>query len=160
MRIILPNYWIFKVKDDSDGKHSRTGIEIYKHRMHESVWGIREHTENGKKTANVDNLRKGDRVLFYLCGAEGHCFPGTGVLESGFRNLIEIIVHEEYLDWKEGVSLKNANVWVEPLQIERLRGKVHFVPVGENYGSYIQGSITRVSEKDYNTVLHEHLIQK
>jgi hypothetical protein len=155
----MANYWIFKVKDDTNGKYTRTGLEIYKHRMREKVWGIREHTESGKKTANVVHLEKGDKVLFYLCGRDGHCFLGTGVLETGFRPLIEIVIHEEYLDWKQGVSLKSVNPWDNSLPIESLRGKVHFVPEGENYGSYIQGSITRISEKDYNTVISEHTRQ-
>ena len=58
------------------------------------------------------------------------------------------------------VSLKTVDPWVTRLPIENLRGKVHFVPKGENYGSFIQGSITRITEKDYNNVIHEHELQR
>ncbi len=155
----MNNNWIFKVKDDSNGKYTRTGLEIFKHRMNEKVWGIREYTESGKKTANVAHLEKGDQVLFYLCGKDGYCFLGTGVLETGFRKLIEAVFHEKYLDWKEGVSFKTVDPWATWLPIETLRGKVHFVPDSENFGSYIQGSITRISKKDYETTIHEHSIR-
>ena len=113
-----------------------------------------------KKTANIAYLKKDDRVLFYLCGKEGYCFLGTGVLETGFGKLMESVFHEEKLDWAIGVSFKTVDPWVTGLPIENLRGKVHFVPKGENYGSFIQGSITRITEKDYNTVIHEHTLQR
>jgi len=147
------------VKDDSNGKFSRKGIEIYRHRMRDKAWGIRECSENGKRTANIDKLTRGDEVLFYLGGNDGHCFVGTCVLDSGFQNAIEIAVHAEYLDWNHGVLLKDISQWTRSLQIESLRGKVHFVPVGENFGSYLQGSVTRISERDYNTVINEHTRQ-
>ena len=155
----MSNYWILKVKDDSNKKFTRTGLEIFKHRMNEKVWGIRERTKNGRKTANISHLEKGDKVLFYYCGNGGYSFLGTGVLEAGFSKLIELVFHEEYLDWKEGVSLKTVDPWATRLPIETLRGKVHFVPTGENFGSYIQGSITRITKEDYETVIHEHTIR-
>jgi hypothetical protein len=80
-------------------------------------------------------------------------------LETGFGKLSESVFHEEYLDFKIGVGLKTVDPWTSSLPIETLRGKVHFVPAGENYGSFIQGSITRISEKDYDTVIREHTSQ-
>ncbi len=148
----MTNCWIFKVKDDTDGKYTRKGFDIYKHRMRDSAWGLRKYDKNGRRMPNIDKLKRGDKVLFYLGGKDGHCFLGTCSLDSAFQNLMEIAVHEEYLDWKQGVILSNIRQWTAFLPIERLRGKVRFVPVGENYGSYIQGSITRISPEDYDTV--------
>jgi hypothetical protein len=55
----------------------------------------------------------------------------------------------------KGVLFKKIEAWKD-LPIEILRGKVRFVPKGKNYGSYIQGSITRLSEKDYRIITQEH----
>jgi len=38
----LTNYWIFKVKDDSNEKYALDGIVIYRHRMEDKAWGIKE----------------------------------------------------------------------------------------------------------------------
>lgn len=151
----MTNCWLFKVKDDSDGKITRKGIEIYNHRMQDRAWGLKTHSDSGRRTANIDKLRRGDKVLFYLGGKDGHCFLGTCTLNSSFQNLIEVAVHEDYLDWKQGVLIKDIEKW-NPLPIERLRGKVRFVPIKGNYGSYIQGSITGISAEDYKTVVYEN----
>jgi hypothetical protein len=142
------------VNDDSNEKYALEGIDIYRHRMQDEAWGIKEYTKNGGKAANVVHLESGDNVVFYLCGQDGHCFLGTAKLKTGFP-LVEIVVHEEYLDWKQGVQLTDIKQWNQPIHIERLRGRVHFVPKGENYGSYIQGAITRISDKDYNIISEE-----
>jgi hypothetical protein len=155
----LANYWIFKVKDDSNGRYTLTGFQIFNQRMEDKAWGIKEFTENGRKTANIAYLREDDKVLFYLCGKDGYCFIGAGVLETGFGKSLKSVFHEEYLDWKIGVLLKKVDPWATWLPIEKLRGKVHFVPEGKNYGSYMQGSITRITEKDYNTIIKEHKLQ-
>jgi hypothetical protein len=147
----LSNHWIFKVNDDSEGKISLEGIKIYNHRMSDRAWGIKEYTKAGRKAANVSHLKTGDRVIFYLCGNDGHCFLGTAILKTGFP-LVELVVHKEFLDWKWGVELTDFTPLARQVKIEELRGKVHFVPEGENYGSYIQGAITRIAEEDYNLI--------
>jgi len=159
----MVNYWIFKVASDENEKYSRKGIEIYKHRMPECFWGLKKLTKTERKTPNVARLKARDFVLFYLVGKEGHCFLGTCVLNSGFRPLTpkesKNITHPEYLDWEQGAFLKKdtVDIWAKPLPIERLRGKVHFVPNDKNYGSYLQGSVTKIHDKrDYNTVVREH----
>ncbi len=152
----MSNYWIFKVKADSDGEYSLTGLQIFEHRMQDKAWGIREQTENGRKTPNTALLAENDKVLFYLCGEEGYCFLGTGILKTGFGAKLESVFHKEHLDLITGAFLSKVEPWAIRLPLETLRGKVHFVPVSENYGCYIQGSITRISEKDYKTVIQEH----
>lgn len=148
----LTNHWIFKVNDDSNEKYALNGIDIYNHRMKDEAWGIKQYIKNGRKAANVAHLRVGDRVVFYLCGNEGHCFLGTAKLKTGYP-LVELMVHEEHLDWKQGVKLTDIRKWNRRVPIESLREKVRFVPEGKNYGSYIQGAVTRISDSDYNTII-------
>ncbi|MGA3191893.1 MAG: hypothetical protein ABSD73_05190 [Candidatus Bathyarchaeia archaeon] len=124
-------------------------------------WGLKEFTEEGKKARNVAHLGAGDFVLYYLVGE--YCFLGECILSSGFRSLTpeesKKITHPEFLDWEQGVFLnkKSIDVWNKALPMKSLVGKVHFVPIGKNFGSYIQGSITRIKHKqDFDTVVHEH----
>lgn len=158
----MPQYWIFNVKDDENGEYSRTGTEIYSHRMQDCFWGLREFTESRRRTANVAALNEGDVVLFYLVGKDGHCFLGTCILASGFtklrRELIDSLTHKKFLDLDEGVHLKKESIekWTNPLSIERLRGKVSFLPIGENYGSYLQGSVKSMRKQDFGTIMCEH----
>lgn len=154
------NYWIFNVKDAKNDKYTKTGLQIYDHRMPENFWGIRECTADGKITGNITYLKEGDIVVFYLVGMNGHCFLGTCVLASGFRRLgreeAKKIIHEEYLDWEQGVSLKRVDKWDKPLPIKCLRGKVSFVPIDGKYGLYLQGSVKKISKPDYDTIVREH----
>jgi len=66
------------------------------------------------------------------------------------------VVHEKYLDWDQGVYLTNIEQWEAPVSAALLRGKVSFIPEGKNYWAYMQGSITRLSRKDYETIMSEH----
>lgn len=158
----MVNCWIFNVKDDKSDKYSRKGIEIYNHRMaKDKFWGLQERTASGRRTVNIAYLKKGDMVLFYLVG--GHSFLGTCVLASSFRKLekeeAKRLTHEGYLDWNQGVFLKRVDKWDEHLPIECLRGKVSFVPCDGNYGKYLQGSVKKITELDYSTVVCEHNIK-
>ena len=158
----MNNCWIFKVKNDSNEKYSRTGLEIFQHRMPENFWGLKEHTETGRKTPNVADLKKWDCVLFYLVGK--YCFLGTRVLESSFRsNLtpeeLKPITHPEYLDWETGVFLDESSFddWSsKSLPIERIKGKVDFAPRTKNWGQHLRGSVTRITEKDFQIVIREY----
>jgi hypothetical protein len=156
----LISYWIFNVKDDENKKFSRKGIEIYEHKMQDMFWGLKGSAKGGKRVANISKLKRGDEVVFYLAGNGGQCFLGTCVLDSSFRelNLDEIrqLVHEEYLDWRQGVFITDIDRWTNPLSVERLRGKVSIVPRHENYGSFFQGSVKRVGKEDYEAIMREH----
>jgi len=58
--------------------------------------------------------------------------------------------------WNHGVDLKNIAIWNTTLPIDRLRGKVSFVPDDQNYGSFLQGSVKRISRSNYQTIIVEH----
>ena len=142
------------MNDDSNEKYALEGIDIYRHRMkpQDEAWGIKENTKNGRKRANVVHLKSGDKVVFYLCGQDGHIFLGTAKLKTGFP-LVEIAVHEEYLDWSQGVKLTDIDPWANPVQIKSLEGRLSFFAKGEqNWGSHLQGAITKISESDYRTI--------
>ncbi len=140
----LVDFLIFNVKDDQNKKYHRKGIEIYNHRILEGFWGLREYTSDGRKVANISSLKENDGIVFYLIGEFGKRFLGTAALASVFVTLckdeIDRLSHEQYIDLNHGVYLKNITRMNKTLPIERLRGKVSFVPVDENYGHYFKGA--------------------
>lgn len=159
---MVTDYWIFKVQTEEGGLYRRRGFDLFMHRAKEDgFWGIPEYTENGRPTANIGDLKKGDHVLFYLVGTGGSRFIGTCVLDSGFERLdpesAKKIVHREYLDCETGVFLKAVDRWAKPLPIENLRGKDSFVAGGGKFGSHFQGRIKKIKHKEeYNIILREH----
>jgi hypothetical protein len=155
------NYWVFKVKDEVGGIYGRRGFAIFDHRSSEGFWALKTQDEKGRLDPNVGLLKKGDSVIFYLVGQGGSRFVGTCVLDSGFVKLdaekAEQIVHREYLDWDEGVYIKEVKKWARPLPIESLRGKDSFVSVGGKFGAYFKGSIRKIKNKqEYETIIREH----
>jgi hypothetical protein len=146
------------VNDDSDGKISLEGIDIYRHRMKEDkAWGIKEHTKIGRKAPNVVRLRSDDKVVFYLCGQKGHRFLGTAKLESGFP-LNDLLVHKDFLDWPRGVKLTEIKMWNQTVPIKQLAGELSFFAKGEkNWGSHLQGAITGIPKEDYDKIKDEAL---
>ena len=45
----MSDCWIFKVKEETDGKRVLTGRQIFEHRKGDKAWGVEEFQENGKK---------------------------------------------------------------------------------------------------------------
>ena len=76
----MVNYWIFKVRDDSNGNETLTGVKIFNHRMLDKAWGIKEFTEKGRKTPNSGKLEKKRQGAFSICAGK----KDTAFLETLF----------------------------------------------------------------------------
>jgi predicted RNA-binding protein with PUA-like domain len=157
---MVANYWIFKVEDEVGGLFGRRGYVIFDHRTSEGFWAIREHAANGKLEAKASQLQKGDYALFFLVDKDGSQFVGTCMLDSGFMQLSEEqaknLVHREFIDWNQGVFIKDVDKWAEPLPIKYLREKESFRQSGVKVGTHFQGRIKKIEQKDYVVILHEH----
>jgi len=149
--IAMINYWIFTVKNDKIGTMKKKGIEIYRQRMHDSFWGL------GEKTANRIYLEPGDKVVFYLAGTDGHKFLGTCILDSEYYELSEEekrkLWHGPFFRSAHGVRLKGVRIWESPKPIGPLIGKLRFIENPGVWGTYLQGSIRRIPEDDYSSIV-------
>jgi hypothetical protein len=158
---ILANYWIFKVKEETGGIYRIPGIDLYRHRMQDGFWGIREHTPDGRQEAHLEELKKDDCVLFYLVGAKGNSFLGTATLDSDYTKLddeaAKEIFHSDFLDNYQGVFLRDIDKWGKPLPMEAFRGKDSFVPGGGKVGAFFKGYIKKIKHKEeFDMVIREH----
>jgi hypothetical protein len=160
---MVANYWIFKVKDEVGGLFGRRGYVIFNHRTNEGFWAIRERTANGKLEARAFQLRKGDYALFYLVDKDSNRFVGTCILDSGFMELSEEqaknLVHREFIDWNQGVFIKDVDTWAKSLPIKYLREKEASGQRAAKVGTHFQGSIKKINRQDYAAILHEHELE-
>jgi len=146
------NYWIFTVKDARIGTEKKQkGIEIYTQRMSDAFWGLRE------KISNRDYIEKGDFVVFYLAGGQGHKFLGTCTLASNYYELgreeKKMLCHAPFFQSDHGVKLAEIEVWDEPVSIFPLIKSLSFIEDPKVWGTYLQGSIHRISESDYSVIV-------
>lgn len=150
----MTNYWIFVVQDTKIGTKEMKGIEIYEQRMSDAFWGI------GERTANRTKLERGDKVVFYLGGREGHTFLGTCTLHSKSYKLKEEerekLSHDSpFFRPNYGAKLKDIEKWDKPKPIQPLVEDLGFITKPEFWGTYLQGGIRAISENDYNTITSE-----
>jgi hypothetical protein len=157
----LVNYWIFKVKDEVGGLYGRRGWIIFEHRVTERFWSFKEHNEKGKMEVNLNLISPGDCALFYSVSKEGgNRFLGSCILESAYVQLDEEqerqLVHKEFIDYNQGVFLKEVDKWKHPLPLENLQGKVSFMRSERKAGLFFQGSIKQIENQDYRLIIREH----
>jgi hypothetical protein len=119
-----------------------------------------EYAANGKLEAKASQLQKGDYALFYLVDKDSGRFVGNCVLDSGFVQLSEeqakSLVHREFIDWNQGVFIKNVDKWTVPLPIKYFREKESLGQKTVKVGTHFQGSIKKIDRKDYVAILREH----
>jgi len=147
------NYWIFTVTShDSDGRVF-SGEEVFQQRMADKFWGL------GEKTPNRKSLQKGDQVVFYV-GNPIKSFAGSASLSGPAFELSleeqEKLSHgTRYYRAVYGVYLESGAVWNEGDRrpVEALLPALDFIENKESWGSYFQGGIRWISEKDYRTIL-------
>ena len=145
------NYWIFVVKDNKKGTEKKEGIEIYRQRMTDAFWGI------GEKSSNRDYLEPGGLVVFYLAGRKGHAFIGTCTLASSYYELgkeeRKRLLHGPFFQSDHGVRLAEIDVWKTPVSIHPLIKRLPLIKDPKIWGTYLQGSIRRISETDFNIIV-------
>lgn len=146
------NYWVFIATSQRADGRSFTPDEVLQQRMKDKFWGL------GERTPNRKNLQKGDEVVFYL-GTPLKCFAATATLASAAFALSEgeqdQIAHGTQLYRSPfGVRLEQTNVWEKMRPAEELRDNLDFIENKEFWGTYFQGGVRQIAERDYRTILH------
>ena len=145
------NFWIFT----ANNAHC-TAKEAYQLRMTHRLWGI------GSKTPNQRNLVTGDKVVFYLTNP-AMAFAGTATISSTVLNEEEqdMLSRESvFLNADGGVRLADIDEWEEYRPIKALLSDLKFIKNKENWGSHLQGGVTRISEEDYELITRKEMTLK
>jgi hypothetical protein len=98
-----------------------------------------------QRTGNKSNLKKNDKVIFYLGGQRNMKFMGAAKLSSGIK--------PEGDDFTVGLS--DIDVWKKPVKVQEILDSLAFVGNKKNWGAYFQGGAVWITEKDYNTILEK-----
>ena len=144
------NYWIFVAKKrKNDDMSAEEKIAL---RSKYNYWGFPPRTSNSKA------LKKGDKVVFYLCSPV-MAFAADAELKSDLRHLSESEKQKlEYpyfsnSDAKWGVDLASFNRWEAYKNIKQLKEKLEFIKNKEKWGQYIRRSIRSIEKEDYKTIM-------
>jgi len=150
------NHWIFTVTSKKINNKTFTAEEIFEQRMMDTFWGI------GEKTPNRNNLRKGDKVIYYL-GLPLKEFGGEATLESDLFELddqqkFEFKHGSEIYQTDYGVHLKDISIWKIRKPVEDLVPKLGFIENKEYWFSYFQGGVRQISVEDYQIITGQRVI--
>ena len=134
------NYYIFQVSDQSKYGKQRTAQEVFSFLVKgRSAWGFGYHTANRKA------IQPGDKVLFYLTGADNQVFVGAATLKSGAYEDKGGESKDWYLDPETlRIDLENVIVFPEPKQRKDFKS-LEWRPA--------QGGSSKISERDYMVVI-------
>ena len=153
------DYYIFVIKDQKLNEEWWTADKVFKKIMKDEFWGLAE------KTPNRNNLKKGDKVVFYM-GSPQMVFVGTAVLASKSFALDED-QKEKYSHKKTffspdyGVLLENIDIWKKRQSAKELAPQLQFIENKVNWGAYFQGGVRQIPESDFKTIIGEKsLIEK
>jgi hypothetical protein len=144
------NYWMFSVTS-----HKEAGIsnpeEILKQRFTDSFWGL------GAKTPNRRALQHGDNVVFYL-GNPHKAFAASAVLATDSFTLSpaeqeELSHGNAFYRAPFGVRLEQQIIWEQVRRVDDLLPSLHFIENKEFWGSYFQGGVRQLDEKDFQTIV-------
>jgi len=134
------NYYVFQISDQSKYGKKRTAQEVFSFLVKgRSAWGF------GYYTANRKAIQPGDKVLFYLTGADNQVFVGAATLKSGTYEDKGGESKDWYLDPETlRIDLENVIVFPEPKQRKDFKS-LEWRPA--------QGGSSKISERDYMVVM-------
>jgi predicted RNA-binding protein len=96
-----------------------------------------------KRTSHRLNIRKEDKILFYLARYPRRKFVANAVLSSKVR--------EE--DEEFSVGLNKIKIWKRQIPIRPLIESLEFIKNKNKWGGYMQGGIVKITKKDFDKIL-------
>jgi len=145
------NYWIFNAAPYSSGVESYTARQIYERRMQDKFWGL------GTRTPNRRNVRKGDKVVFYIARLES-VFAGTAQLASDSFELnpkeqASLSHGSAFFTSEHGVWLEAIKTWEQSRPMAAMASSLKFIKNSAQWWTYLQGGIRQIEESDYAAIV-------
>lgn len=143
-------HYLLLVKDhrDQEGRLIKAR-EVFENRVQYRFWSF------NKRAGNLKKLKCDDLVLFYVA-EKGGLIVGKGALASdpypisNIEYKLALGLPSKNFDYI--VDLKNIEVWPVPVEFKRVYEKLSFIKDKSKPYVYLQGSIKRLSEEDYNFI--------
>lgn len=96
-------------------------------------------------TRNQKNLKKGDRIIFYQGGTGNHKFFADA-----------IIVSVTNTPKTKEINIAEISKWKKPVDITEIYEKLDIIKQPKCYGVYLAGGIKKLSQKDFERIIHAH----
>lgn len=108
------------------------------------------------------NLKKGDKVVFYLGGVNKQYFFGSAVVASEqfvkLRKNPEEKFYNILLDGMDrAVCLEDIDFWKTPKSIRDIIHKISFIKTPAAFGMYLTQPFKKISKGDYETITKKRL---
>jgi len=144
------NYWILVVKDHQKSGRRIPALEVLRTRVEHRFWSL------SSRARNINRIKPGDRVVFYISSSGGRGFAGTAVVSSTPHPItLEQRFHiygypSETFDYS--IELENPVMWNKLVSPAELLGKVSFLH-SERWWTRFRGSIIKITEDDYDKIV-------
>ena len=96
-----------------------------------------------KRTSNRLNIKKGDKILFYLAGSPRRKIVASAVLNSNLKE-----DGEEF-----SVVVYKIKIWKIQVPIKPFIESLEFIKNKVKWGVFMQGAIVKITDTDYNTIM-------
>ena len=145
------NCWIFTVTSHKSDGREFTAEEVLKQRIEDEFWGL------GEKTPNRKNVGQGDKIVFYVGNPVKSFAASTTLATAAFKLSKEqqdTLSHgTQYYRAPYGVRLQDIRVWSERKTVVDLLPNLDFIENKEFWGTYFQGGIRGISERDFQRII-------
>lgn len=147
----MVSYWILVVKDHKLIDRIIPAEEVLKDRVKNKFWSL------NARTRNIQKIKPGDHVLFYVTGRNERGFRGCGVIATEPHPMTPeqrfhiIGMPSEAFDY--AVDFSEAEVWDRLVTLEEVAEKLSILKARHHLKPPFRGSIIRISEEDYQTIL-------
>lgn len=144
------NYWIFSVTNHREDNTRYLAREIYEQRMNDGFWGI------GERTINRNNLKEGDKIIFYIGKPEMN-FAGSAEVKRGYykqssKQKIELSHGTGYYSSDYGIDIDKIEIWDKSKPINNFINNLSFIKNKSHWWAHLQGGITRISKEDFELI--------
>ncbi|MEN2974839.1 MAG: EVE domain-containing protein [Candidatus Caldarchaeales archaeon] len=147
----MVSYWIFLVKDHVHMGRIIPAKEVLIDRVKNKFWSLNSRSRNVKK------IKPGDLVIFYVTSRDEKGFMGRGVVSTEPHPITPeqrfhvLGIPSEAFDY--AVDFSEAEIWDKSIPLEKLMNKISILSGRRSQRAPFRGSVIRVSEKDYQTII-------
>lgn len=93
-----------------------------------------------KRTNNRMNIKKGDKILFYLAGSHRRKIVADAVLSSSLKD-----------DGDEfSIGISKIKLWKKQILIKSFVESLEFIKNKAKWGVFMQGGVVRITDKDFD----------
>jgi len=123
--VIKMQCYIFTIKDTK---------EEFNRRLKAKKWPFYE------RTRFAENVKAGDRIVFYEAGEGKHRFIGVATAKGVSLEQMHI-------------SLDSIERWSKPVEIKKIYDKLKIIRKTRHYGAYLAGGVKKLAEEDYDLIV-------